>query len=96
MRLPLLLLPLALAAAAARCLEPFYGNPGPAAAKLAMPPAPVLMVPTPALPGLAPKAADLFAHDLTAALVNEDVPSIAGPAAKGVWRLGIEARAKAA
>jgi hypothetical protein len=73
--------------------EPFYGNPGPEAARLAEPPAPVLMVPTPAQALLGQTAAALYAKDLAAQLANYDVPSVAGPPAKGEWQLGISATA---
>ncbi len=83
-----LLLPLALAACGT-LPEPFYGNPGPEGARLSIPPAPVLMVPTPspAAALLDSKSAALFAHDLAAALVNYDIPTIAGAAMKGGWLL---------
>lgn len=67
--------------------EPFYGNPGVEGARLAVPPAPVLMVPTPDTALLSDDAAKTYAQDLAAALANYDVPSIAGPAAKANWRL---------
>jgi hypothetical protein len=81
-----LLLPLLLAACGT-LPEPFYGNPGPAGARLAIPPAPVLMVPTPGAALLADQSAALYAQDLAAALVAADVPSIAGPAGKLDWKL---------
>jgi hypothetical protein len=64
--------------------EPFYGNPGPAAAKLATPPAPVLMVP----PAPGPNGAT-FAQDIATALANLDVPAVAGPIAPVQWHLAI-------
>ena len=86
-----LLLPLALAGCGT-LPQPFYGNPGsPEAAKLAEPPAPVLMVPTPRTALLDDKSAGLYAHDLAAALANADVPSVAGAAVKGDWQIGISA-----
>lgn len=72
--------------------EPFYGNPGVEGARLATPPAPVLMVPTPTAALLNDQAAKLYAEDLAAALVRYDVPSIAGPAGKGVWQLTTTAK----
>jgi hypothetical protein len=71
--------------------EPFYGNPGPEGARLATPPAPVLMVPTPSNAMLG-DAAPLYAKDLAAALVTFDVPSIAGPATPATWRVTTTAR----
>lgn len=87
----ILALPLALAACGT-LPEPFYGNPGVEGAKLATPPAPVLMVPQAATALMSGAAAGLYAQDLAATLVSFDVPSIAGPAAKGVWRLTTSAR----
>jgi hypothetical protein len=72
--------------------QPFYGNPGsPEAAKLAQPPAPVLMVPTPKTALLTDDAAALYAKDVAASLAAHDVPSVAGPAVKNEWQLGISA-----
>ncbi|HQU04069.1 MAG TPA: hypothetical protein PLT25_05060, partial [Acidocella sp.] len=48
--------------------EPFYGNPGPEGARLSIPPAPVLVVPTPANAMLSDDAAKLYAGDLATAL----------------------------
>ncbi len=86
-----LLLPLLLAACGT-LPEPFYGNPGPEGARLSIPPAPVLMVPTPKAALLDSKAAAAFAGDLAGALVNYDVPSVAAPAGKRDWRLQITAQ----
>ncbi len=71
--------------------QPFYGNPGPAAARLALPPAPVLMVPTPATNLLNDAAARTFARDLAAELADYDVPSVAGSIQKNNWHLQITA-----
>jgi hypothetical protein len=87
----ILALPLALAACAS-LPEPFLGNPGPEGARLAVPKAPVLVVPTPANAALPPKAAALYASDLAAALANADVPSVAGPADKTEWNLAVTAK----
>jgi len=83
-----LTLPLALAACAS-LPRPFAGNPGTEAERLSLPAAPVLIVSTPTKAALPPKAAALFAQDLAAALVNNDVPSVAGPVEPGQWRLAI-------
>lgn len=91
MRIWILALPLVLAACGT-LPEPFYGNPGPVAAKLAVPTAPVLMVPPPGQALLADDSARLFAADLATQLVNQDVPCIAGPAGPGNWELGISAK----
>ncbi len=81
-----LFLPLALAACGT-LPEPFYGNPGPEGARLATPPAPVLMVPAPTGAMLDDASASLYAKDLAAQLADMDVPSIAGPAGKADWKL---------
>jgi hypothetical protein len=86
-----LILPLVLAGCGT-LPEPFYGNPGPEGARLALPPAPVLMVPPPSGALLDGKAGALYARDLAAELANYDVPSVVGPAAKTGWRLGISAK----
>lgn len=67
--------------------EPFYGNPGPEGALLSIPPAPVLMVPTPTGALLGNDEAKLYAKDLAAQLVAANVPSIFGPATKSDWQL---------
>ncbi len=67
--------------------EPFYGNPGPQAARLAAPAAPVLMVPTPGQAMLDQKSAARFAAELAAKLAASDVPSVAGPAGPADWQL---------
>jgi hypothetical protein len=80
--------PLALTLSACGTLpEPFYGNPGREGAILSVPPAPVLIIPTPANALLANDAAQLYAADLAAALAADDVPSIARAAAKTDWRI---------
>jgi hypothetical protein len=84
-----LLLPLA---ACGTLPEPFYGNPGPNGARLAIPPAPVLMVPTPGGAMLDDSSAQTYAQDLATQLANFDVPSIAGPAQKTDWRVVITAK----
>jgi hypothetical protein len=66
--------------------EPFYGDPGREGAILAIPPAPVLVIPTPSNALLGDSAAT-YATDLAAALAARDVPSIAGPARKTDWRI---------
>jgi hypothetical protein len=89
---PLAALTLALALTACGTLpEPFYGDPGKVGAILSIPPAPVLVIPTPANAMLADESAPLYAADLATALSNDDVPSIRRPAAKTDWRLTITA-----
>ncbi len=72
--------------------EPFYGNPGSEGAKLAIPPAPVLMVPNASGALLDDRSAKLFAQDMAAQLADMDVPSIAGPATGQNWHLNMTAK----
>ncbi len=71
--------------------EPFYGNSGPEAARLSIPPAPMLLLPAPTQAQLSRPAATQFTQDLAAQLVNYDIPSLAGAALPGNWQLGITA-----
>ncbi len=91
MKYLILALPLALAACGT-LPEPFYGDPGVEGAKLAVPPAPVLMVPPPTAALLGDNAAKTFAQDLATALVSYDVPSIAGPAKPAFWHVTVTAK----
>jgi hypothetical protein len=80
--------PLALTLTACGTLpEPFYGDPGKVGAILAVPPAPVLIIPPPTDALLADDSAKLYTADLAAALAADDVPSIARPAKKTDWRI---------
>jgi hypothetical protein len=67
--------------------EPFYGDPGSAGAKLAVPPAPVLVIPSLSAAGLGEASGQVYAGDLAAALNVLDVPSIAGAVKPAEWRL---------
>ncbi|MDE2319993.1 MAG: hypothetical protein KGK02_09900 [Rhodospirillales bacterium] len=71
--------------------QPFYGNPGATGAKLAIPPAPVLMVPAPNEALLGDNAASAYANDLAEKLADYDVPSVAGPIQKNNWHLQVTA-----
>ena len=71
--------------------EPFLGNPGLAAARLAVPPPPRLDVPTPATALLPENDAASFAQALAQALAQHDVPAISGPTRKGDWWLRVTA-----
>ena len=72
--------------------EPFYGNPGSTGARLSIPPAPVLFVPSPGQALLGDDAAQLYAKDLATELADYDVPSVAGPAQKLNWHLDVTAK----
>lgn len=71
--------------------QPFLGRPGKEGARLAVPPPPVLMVPSPRHAMLGDNAAALYAQDLANALIKQNVPSIAHPAASYAWRLKVTA-----
>jgi hypothetical protein len=80
-------LALALGLAACGTLpQPFYGDPGKEGALLAVPPSPVLVIPTPSN-ALLGDSAPAYAADLATALAAQDVPSIAGPAQKTDWHI---------
>lgn len=91
----ILLIP-ALLAGCGTLSQPFLGRPGPEGAMLSVPPPPVLIVPPPHDALLGDAAAHRYAADLAAALVVQDVPSLARPAAKFDWRLIASARMSAA
>jgi len=67
--------------------EPFYGDPGTAGAKLAVPPAPVLAIPNLAAAGLDDASGEVYATDLANALNALDVPSLARAPKPSEWRL---------
>ena len=73
-----LLLPLLLAACG-NLPQPFFGNPGASATRLAQPPAPRLEVPPPAHSLLSNAAARAWAQVTAAALAEQEVPAVAGP-----------------
>jgi hypothetical protein len=87
---PWLGLTLALTVSLAGCgtlPQPFLGHPGGDAARLEVPPPPVLVVPPPPTALLGAEAANDYAADLAAALVAQDIPSLAGPVQKYQWHL---------
>ncbi|WP_428390507.1 hypothetical protein [Lichenicoccus sp.] len=69
--------------------HPFEGHPGAAGRRLAVPPPARLAVPTPTAALLGPPGAALLAHDLSAALLAQEVPAMAVPAKRGDWQLRI-------
>ena len=71
--------------------HPFEGHPGAVAMRLAVPPPARLAVPPPTTALLAPPGAVLLAHDLSGALLAQEVPAMAEPAKPGDWRLHIAA-----
>ncbi len=85
------LLPTLLLAACGDLPQPFLGNPGARGRILAQPPTPRLAVPVPGQALLSDQGADAFATALAAALQNQEVPAVAGPAQPGDWRLAVTA-----
>lgn len=71
--------------------RPFQGNPGPVAARLAVPPPPLLAVPRPPDALLSDAASRRFSDDLAKELAARTVPAIARTADRGDWQLRITA-----
>lgn len=71
--------------------RPFQGNPGPVAARLAVPPPPLLTVPTPRNALLPNAASQRFAADLATELAHRTVPAVAETAGPRDWQLSITA-----
>ena len=71
--------------------RPFAGNPGRAALQLSAPPPPKLVVPAPQEGLLPEKDAAVWAHQVTDALVAEEVPAFAEPGRPGEWVLRLSA-----
>lgn len=71
--------------------QPFYGNPGATALRLAQPPPSRLAVPAPTDALLGDQAAKLYAGDLATRLADYQVPAVPGPAHPGDWRLAVAA-----
>ena len=86
----MLLLPVLLAACG-DLPEPFLGNPGATARRLAVPVTPMLAVPPPARAALTDQGARDFADLLALSLVKEEVPALARAPQKNDWRLAITA-----
>jgi hypothetical protein len=75
--------------------EPFLGNPGATARRLAVPDTPMLAVPPPAADALLDqKAGEDFAGLLATRLQNEEVPTLARVKRKTDWALAITAARK--
>jgi hypothetical protein len=91
-----LLLPLTVALPLASCgdlPEPFIGNPGATARRLALPATPpMLAVPPPANALLGAQANEDFADLLALNLQNEEVPTLARKPEKTDWRLVVSAQ----
>jgi hypothetical protein len=94
MRLSLVLLPLALLAACGPLPQPFRGNPGAEARRLAVPPAYRIAVPAPGAALLGDAASGDFAVAMADALESAEVPAVAGPPLPLDWRLDITAESE--
>jgi hypothetical protein len=71
--------------------QPFAGRPGATALRLATPPPARLTVPTPGAALLPPKEASLMAHDLTDALVAQELPAFPEQPRAGDWQIRVSA-----
>jgi len=89
--LRLALLPPLFLAACGDLPEPFLGNPGATARRLAVPATPLLVVPPPSKALLPAPAETDYADLLALSLQKEEVPSLARPAHKGDWALLVTA-----
>src|SRR5271155_2266537 len=89
--LRLLLLQPLLLAACGDLPEPFLGNPGATARRLAVPATPMLAVPPPSHALLDAQANGDFADLLALSLQKEEVPSLAREPRKDDWRLAVTA-----
>jgi hypothetical protein len=74
--------------------EPFLGNPGATARRLAVPVTPMLAVPPPSGALLTDEASGDFADLLALSLQKEEVPTLARVPRKTDWRLAITAERK--
>jgi hypothetical protein len=86
-----LLLPLLAVAGCGDLPQPFAGRPGATALRLANPPPARLTVPPPGGALLPPKDAAILAHDLTDALVAQELPAFAETPRAGDWQLRLSA-----
>jgi hypothetical protein len=71
--------------------QPFLGNPGGTAMRLAKPPTPRLAVPPPADALLPDAASATFATALATQLQTQEVPAVAAPVQQGDWHLAVAA-----
>jgi hypothetical protein len=71
--------------------QPFAGRPGATALRLANPPPARLVVPAPSNALLPPQDAAAMAHDLSDALVAQELPAFAEAPRPGDWQLRITA-----
>jgi hypothetical protein len=85
--IPCLLVPLLLLSACGDLPEPFLGNPGANARRLARPLSPMLAVPFPGNAMLSDPAGHALAESLAGALQGADVPALAREPRTNDWRL---------
>ncbi len=71
--------------------QPFLGRPGATAMRLAQPPPSRLAIPPPTAAMLTDKAGLVWSSSLADALVAQELPARAKPAARGDWRLVLTA-----
>jgi hypothetical protein len=92
MRLAALALVPALALAGCGDLpQPFAGRPGATAQRLSIPPPVRLVIPAPTAALLPPQEAAALAHDLTDALVAQELPAFAEAPQPGDWQIRVSA-----
>ncbi len=75
--------------------QPFLGNPGATARRLAQPPAPRLAVPPPSEALLSDESSAIFSRLLAIELQNQEVPAVQGTPQKGDWHLSVQAHTQA-
>ncbi|GAC1346522.1 MAG: hypothetical protein NVSMB18_29010 [Acetobacteraceae bacterium] len=92
---PLLLLTLALAGCG-NLPQPFFGNPGPNAIRLAQPPPSRLAIPSPAQSLLPDEGANAWAAAAAAALLEEEIPATHTDPRRGDWILRMTAELRGA
>src|ERR1700759_1791870 len=71
--------------------QPFFGNPGASATRLAQPPPSRLAIPSPPQSLLSDSAAEKWAAETANALLAQDVPASHTPARAGDWLLVLSA-----
>jgi hypothetical protein len=87
----LLLAPVLLLAGCGDLPQPFAGRPGATALRLANPPPARLVIPAPTAALLPPPDAATLAHDLTNALVAQELPAFAEAPQPGDWQIRVTA-----
>ncbi len=91
MRAAFALLPVLALAACGDLPQPFAGRPGATALRLANPPPVRLVVPAPSAALLPAPQANALAHDLSDALVAQELPAFNGTPQPGDWQIRVSA-----